>query len=44
MFLIGLQYVSPKRWHPPMSLHDAKTQNIIIALTAVKTSNLEQLR
>jgi hypothetical protein len=32
--------VSPKRWHLPTSLHDAKTQkNIIVILTAVKTSN-----
>jgi hypothetical protein len=33
------QYASPKRWHLPMSLHGAKTQNNIIILTAVKTSN-----
>jgi hypothetical protein len=31
------QYVSPKRWHVPMSLQGTKTPNII--LTAVKTSN-----
>jgi hypothetical protein len=37
----GCQYVYPKRWHLPTSLHDAKTnKNIIIILTAVKTSNL----
>jgi hypothetical protein len=35
------QYVSPKRWHLPTSLHGEKTQkkNIII-ITAVKNSNL----
>jgi hypothetical protein len=35
------QYVSPKRWHLPTSLHGAKTQNNnIIILTAGKTTNL----
>jgi hypothetical protein len=33
-------YVSPKRWHLPASLHGAKSQNNIIILTAVKTSNI----
>jgi hypothetical protein len=37
-----MDYVSPKRWDLPTSLHGAKTQkkNIITILTAVKTSNL----
>jgi hypothetical protein len=39
------QYVFPKSWHLPTSLHDAKTHKniiiiIIIILTAAKTSNL----
>jgi hypothetical protein len=37
---IRKQYVSPKRWHLLTSLHGAKTQNNIIILTAVITSNL----
>jgi hypothetical protein len=38
------QYVSPKRWHLPTSLHGAKTQkNSIIILTAFKISNLTQV-
>jgi hypothetical protein len=35
------QHIPPNSWHLPMGLHGAKTQkNIIIILTAVKTSNL----
>jgi hypothetical protein len=32
--------ISPKRWHPPTSLHNAKNQKNIIILSDVKISNL----
>jgi hypothetical protein len=37
------QYVPPKYWHPPMSVHGTKTHKNDIFLTAVKTSNLTGL-
>jgi hypothetical protein len=37
------QYISLKRWYLPTSLHGVITQkNIIVILTAVRTSNLIQ--
>jgi hypothetical protein len=33
------QYVSPKRWYLPMCQHGVTTQNNIVILTAVRTSN-----
>jgi hypothetical protein len=44
-FSLWRQYVSPKLWHLPTSLHGAKTQNNnIVILTAVKTSNLKTVK
>lgn len=39
-FWRGKYCVSPKRWHLPTSLYNAKTQKNIIIFTAVKTSYL----
>lgn len=44
--LRGRHYVSPKLWHPPTCLSDAKTYKniIIIIFTAAKTSDLIRRR
>jgi hypothetical protein len=43
VFALPLQHEDGERWHIPTVLYGAKTQKIIIILTAVKTSNLTVL-